>query len=227
MAEAAVAEASREGRVEKLSSDDAKAPELDDKSKQLLQAAVEFLKNPQVAKAPMSSKIQYLHTKLKLGAAGVKLELDSEGAKSLVAKYDDDESGMIEFDEFKKLAMAMSAVNVKLDDPKAVEAAVAKRKEKTKKSAPRASASSSAPMLASKLTGEDSPAAAKPAPAPPKESPKETAAEDDAKSEYEYYEDEPESPAAAKPAPAKTDAKPEDEGSEYEYYEDEPVTPNK
>ena len=73
MAEAAVAEASREERVEKLSSDDAKAPELDDKSKQLLQAAVEFLKNPQVAKAPMSAKIQYLHTKLKLGAAGVKL----------------------------------------------------------------------------------------------------------------------------------------------------------
>ena len=163
------------------------------------------------------------HKELRKALAAVKLEMDSEGAKSLVAKYDEDQSGMMEFDEFKKLAMALSAVNVKLDDPKAVEAAVAKRKEKTKKSAPPVSASSSTPMLASKLSGEDETVGAKPTSAPSK---KKSAEDVD---EYEYYDSGDESAKEpAKPELAKKDSKPEDD-DEYEYYdgEDDPVVVNK
>jgi hypothetical protein len=46
---------------------------VDDKSKELLQAAIDFLRNPDVAKAPMSAKINYLHQKLHLGSAGIKV----------------------------------------------------------------------------------------------------------------------------------------------------------
>ena len=46
---------------------------LDEESKKQLQAAVDFLREPQVQKAPMSAKINYLHQKLKLGAAGIKV----------------------------------------------------------------------------------------------------------------------------------------------------------
>eukprot|EP01044_Picomonas_judraskeda_P003438 COSAG03_NODE_283_length_9462_cov_3.269038_1_plen_193_part_00 len=46
---------------------------LDDEGKRLLQAAVDFLREPQVQKAPMSAKINYLHQKLKLGSAGIKV----------------------------------------------------------------------------------------------------------------------------------------------------------
>ena len=160
------------------------------------------------------------HKELRKALAAVKLEMDSEGSKGLVAKYDEDQSGFMEFDEFKKLAMALSAVNVKIDDPKAVEAAVAKRK---KKSTPPVSASSSTPMLASKLSGEDETVDATSTSVPKKEKPN----EDD--SEYEYYDSGDEAAKApAKPEPAKKEkgSKPEDD-DEYEYYdgEDDPVTP--
>jgi hypothetical protein len=51
----------------------AEASELDEEQKKLLQAAVDFLREPQVQSAPMSAKINYLHQKLKLGAAGIKV----------------------------------------------------------------------------------------------------------------------------------------------------------
>ena len=46
---------------------------LNEEQKKLLQAAVDFLREPQVQSAPMSAKINYLHQKLKLGAAGIKV----------------------------------------------------------------------------------------------------------------------------------------------------------
>ena len=153
------------------------------------------------------------HKELRKALGAVKLEMDSEGAKGLVAKYDEDQSGMMEFDEFKKLAMALSAVNVKIDDPKAVEAALANRKEKTKKSAPPVSASSSTPMLASKLSGEDETLGAKPMSAPTA-----APAPDEEDDEYEYYAEGDES--AKEPAKPELAKKPEDD-DEYEYYDGE------
>ena len=46
---------------------------LGEEQKKLLQAAVDFLREPQVQSAPMSAKVNYLHQKLRLGAAGIKV----------------------------------------------------------------------------------------------------------------------------------------------------------
>merc|ERR1712086_1108957 len=111
-------------------------------------------------------------------------------AKGLINKYDEDQSGMMEFDEFKKLAMALRAVNLNLDDAKTADAANEKaralRKEKATK--PPASSSSSTPMLAAKLSEEE--VGAKPASAPPKKP-----TDDD---EYEYYDGDGEEDAPKK-----------------------------
>jgi hypothetical protein len=48
-------------------------PQLDETSKKLLGQACAFLRDPTVSKAPMSAKVQYLHQKLRLGSAGIKI----------------------------------------------------------------------------------------------------------------------------------------------------------
>jgi hypothetical protein len=69
------ASASQEQRVEKLQAgvDTPASADPEARAKALLEEAVAFLRNPAVAKHAMSAKVQYLHQKLRLGSAGVKL----------------------------------------------------------------------------------------------------------------------------------------------------------
>merc|ERR1740130_2662434 len=51
---------------------------------------------------------------LRKALATVKVEMDSKQAEELIAKYDKDQSGLMEFEEFEKLCTALEAVNVNL-----------------------------------------------------------------------------------------------------------------
>ena len=50
-------------------------------------------------------------------ASQVKLEMDSTKAAELLAKYDKDQSGLMEFDEFVNLCIAMETINLDLAAP--------------------------------------------------------------------------------------------------------------
>lgn len=68
----------------KQKADGGTEPALDEQSKQQIQAAVDFLRNPEVQQAPMSAKINYLHQKLKLGAAGIKVAVGMVYGRALL-----------------------------------------------------------------------------------------------------------------------------------------------
>ena len=52
------------------------------------------------------------HKELKKALATVGMEMDADQAKELLAKYDKDGSGLMEFEEFKMLCIALNAVNL-------------------------------------------------------------------------------------------------------------------
>ena len=52
------------------------------------------------------------HKELKKALATVGMEMDADQAKELLAKYDMDGSGLMEFEEFKMLCIALNAVNL-------------------------------------------------------------------------------------------------------------------
>ena len=168
---------------------------VDDQDKELRAAFDNFDRN-------RSGKLD--HKELRKALAAISMEIDSVQAADLVAKYDKDQSGLMEFDEFKELAMNLRAVNVSFDGAKAPP-------KKTKKLP--ASSASSTPMLASKLSEEET-GSAKPT---PKAAPAKTARDDD---QYDYYGsgDEAEDPAAAGESDKNPDPADDDE---YEYYDGE------
>ena len=142
------------------------------------------------------------HKELRKALASAGLNYDSEQAKRLLAKYDKDQSGLMDFDEFKELCVNLKKVNVGI--------------AATPSPSP-APALAAAPTMAPTQAPAAPPVAA--AAPPVAVAPKATRA----KGEYEYY-DEVEVPKATRakgeyeyyevevPAP----------GQEYDYYEDEP-----
>ena len=69
------------------------------------------------------------HKELRTALETVKLSLDSGKAKELLTKYDKDQSGLMEFDEFQELCTALEAVNLNLAS--AGEDSVKRRKRRT------------------------------------------------------------------------------------------------
>ena len=57
------------------------------------------------------------HKELRKALAHVGLSMDSEEAMALLAKYDKDQSGLIEFDEFQRLCSALSTLAIDLSHP--------------------------------------------------------------------------------------------------------------
>merc|ERR1719409_1344778 len=56
------------------------------------------------------------HKELRKALEAVGLKMDGPQAQGLLAKYDEDGSGLMELDEFKQLCMALKAVNLNLDE---------------------------------------------------------------------------------------------------------------
>merc|ERR1719424_2786983 len=55
------------------------------------------------------------HKELRNAVKEVGMELDSDKAKELLMKYDKDQSGLMEFDEFQELCIALNRVNLNLE----------------------------------------------------------------------------------------------------------------
>ncbi len=161
------------------------------------------------------------HKELRKALEAVGLTMDGPQAQGLLAKYDEDGSGLMELDEFKQLCMALKSVNLNLDEAKPVSS------KKPSGGKPPGASASGKPMLAAKL-GDTKPAA----------NGASASKQPEGESEYEYYDDEdeetPNPKAAAAPAkpksaaaPAKpsaatpTTAKPVPDDEEYEYYDDD------
>jgi hypothetical protein len=144
------------------------------------------------------------HKELRKALVSLGLSTASEEAMGLLAKYDEDQSGLMEFDEFQRLCSALSSINLNLPRP-----------------ATAILSTDTQPLLGKLMSSSDDLPGLLRQEAKKKEKLKGPAAG----GEYEYYEDEPLPAAvtaaalAAVPAaaPAAADA------GKYDYYEDEPL----
>jgi len=143
------------------------------------------------------------HKELRKALVSLGLSTASEEAMGLLAKYDEDQSGLMDFDEFQRLCSALSSINLNLPRPATV-----------------ILSTDTQPLLGKLMSSSDDLPGLLRQEAKKKEKLKGPAAG----GEYEYYEDEPlpaavtaAALAAVAAAPAAADA------GKYDYYEDEPL----
>ena len=137
------------------------------------------------------------HKELRKALASLGLNTDSEEAKELLAKYDADQSGLMEFGEFQQLCDALTSLS--LNQPRPATAILS---------------TDTQPLLGKLMSSSDDLPGLLKQGAKEEEKLKGQAAG----GEYEYYEDEPLPAAAAAPAAAPAAVA----AGQYEYYEEEP-----
>ena len=154
------------------------------------------------------------HKELRKALVSLGLSTDSEEAMGVLAKYDEDQSGLMEFDEFQRLCSELSSINLNLPRP-----------------ATAILSTDTQPLLGKLMSSSDDLPGLLRQEAKKEEKIKGQAAG----GEYEYYEDEPlpaavtaaalaAVPAAVTAAALAAAPAAAAEAGKYDYYEDEPLT---